>query len=247
MFFDVHAHLTHDSFTDDLPAVIARAKSVIIHCAGSGLVDNERVLDLADKYLNVLPSLGLYPWDCVELTEAEVDLVMEQIKKHQRRIMCIGEVGLDHHWGKARGDHEKQEWVFDNFLTLAEDLSKPVLVHTRRAESECLGLLREHEARAIIHSYTGPQKLVSGFLERGCYFSIPSIVVRSSSFQDLVRKVPIDRLLTETDAPFMAPIIGQRSEPVNVKDGLKKIAELKGLSLKEVEQVLTNNYNKLFK
>lgn len=247
MFFDVHAHLTHEHFKKDLDEVVKRAKDVTIHCAGSGLRDNELVLDLADKYSNIKASLGLYPWDAVEITEGEVDLCLDLIKQHAGDIICIGEVGLDHYWGKAEEDWEVQEWVFEKALLLAEEVNKPVLVHTRKAEREALELLTPHdEARVIIHSYTGSQKLVSGFLDRGCYFSIPSVIVRSTSFQSLVKKVPVERLLTETDAPFMAPEPGQRSEPVHVKKGLRKIAELKGLTVKEAEQALTDNYKRLF-
>ncbi|MFA5406202.1 MAG: TatD family hydrolase [Candidatus Nanoarchaeia archaeon] len=243
---DVHCHLTHEQFKKDLPMVIKRAKNVTIHCAGSCLSDNELVLDLAQQYPNIKASLGLYPWDAVALNEAQVDTCLDMIKRHIKEVVSIGEVGLDHHWGKAEADWEYQAWVFDKALELAESTNKPVVVHTRQAEAECLELMSHHSVKAIIHSYTGPMKLVPGFLEQGYYFSIPAVVVRSNSFQSLVKQVPVDRLFTETDAPFMAPIIGQRSEPINVKDGLKKIAELKGLTIKQAETALTKNYKELF-
>jgi TatD DNase family protein len=246
MFFDVHAHLTHELFKKDLPDVISRASDIIIHCAGSGLHDNELVLNLARDNPNIKASLGLYPWDAVGLTEPEVDLCLDMIKRHARDVICIGEVGLDHHWGRASDDLEFQEWVFEKVLMMAEELDKPILVHTRKAESDSLDLMSHHSVKGIIHSYTGSHKLVKRFLDLGYYFSIPSVVVRSSSFQELVAKVPVDQLLTETDCPFMAPVVGQRSEPVNVRDGLKKIAEIKGLSLKEAEKALTSNYERLF-
>jgi len=246
MLFDVHCHLTHERFKSDLPQVIERAKSVIIHCAGSGSVDNHRVLGLAGEFSNVKPSLGLYPWDAVELDEAQVDLCFDMIRRNASKLVSIGEVGLDHYWGKAEDDWEAQEWVFERAIELGVDLGKPLIVHTRKAEAAALELLSHHSVPAVIHSYTGPQKLVPKFLELGCFFSIPSVVVRSSSFQELVRKVPVDRLLTETDAPFMAPVTGQRSEPVNVKEGLKMIADLKGLTFKKAESQLTSNYEVLF-
>jgi TatD DNase family protein len=246
MFFDVHAHLTHERFKKDLEEVVNRARDVIIHCAGSGLRDNEAVLDISEFFPNVKASLGLYPWDAVEMTDAEVDHCFDMIKSKVSRIVSIGEVGLDHHWGRSESDWAKQDWVFEKALELAESINKPLLVHTRKAEKRALELIRLHDVRVIIHSYTGPQNLVNDFLEFGCYFSIPAVVVRSKSFAKLVRKVPVDRLLTETDSPYMAPVSGQRSEPVNVKDGLKKIAELKGLTIKVAEKVLTENYQRLF-
>jgi len=246
MFFDVHAHLTHERFRKDLPAVVKRSSDVTIHCAGSGLSDNEAVLDLAEKYANVKASLGLYPWDAVSLHDPEVDVCIDMIKRHAKSIVSIGEVGLDHHWGKAEDDWQKQEWVFEKVLELAEEVNKPVLVHTRRAESVALELLSRHDVKAIIHSFTGPHKLVKQFLDQGFYFSIPAVVTRSNNFQGLVKRVPIDRLLTETDSPFMAPVSGQRAEPLHIKEGLKTIAELKGLTLKKAEKSLTDNYIRLF-
>jgi TatD DNase family protein len=247
MIFDVHAHLTHELFKNDFKEVIKRAKDVIIHCAGSGLRDNEAVLDISESFTNVKASLGLYPWDAVEIEEAEVDHCLDMIKSKASRIICIGEVGLDHHWGKSESDLEKQDWVFEKVLDLAERVNKPVLVHTRKAEKQALELLRHHDVKAIIHSFTGSHKLVSDFLDIGCYFSIPSVVVRSNSFAGLVKKVPVDRLLTETDCPYMPPVAGQRSEPINVKQGLKAIADLKGISVKKAEGFLTDNYERLFK
>jgi TatD DNase family protein len=246
MFFDVHAHLTHEHFKKDLLEVVARAKDVVIHCAGSGLSDNKAVLDISGKHSNVKACLGLYPWDAVKFGEVGVDSCIDFIKRNAGRIVCVGEVGLDHYWGKAEKDWEFQEWVFERLLELAGEINRPVLVHSRKAERACLEMIGHHEVKVVIHSFTGPHKLIKDFLGLGCFFSIPSVVVRSSSFQELVRKLPIDRILTETDAPFLAPVIGQRSEPVHVKQGLKKIAELKGLTVKKTEKALTENYERLF-
>ncbi|HLE06161.1 MAG TPA: TatD family hydrolase [Candidatus Nanoarchaeia archaeon] len=247
MYADVHAHLTHEFFKNDLPEVILRAKDVIIHCAGSGIEDNKRVLELTSRYPNVRASLGLYPWDAVRLGEDLVDINLEFIRANASKLVCIGEVGLDFFEGKAESDLEFQEWVFNSVLELAEELTKPVIIHSRAAEKRVLELLSEHEVTGVIHCYTGSHKLLARFLELGFYFSIPASVVRVNSFQDLVSKLPVDRILTETDSPYLAPVPGGRSEPSYVKDSVKKIAELKGLTLKKMEEQLTSNYNSLFK
>lgn len=247
MYFDVHAHLTHEFFKADLPEVVKRAKDVIIHCAGSGIDDNKRVLELASMYPNIKPSFGLYPWDAVRLGEDLVDVNLEFIRANASRIVCIGEVGLDFFEGKAQSDLEFQEWVFHRVLELAESVNKPVLIHSRAAEKRVLELLSMHSVRGVIHCYTGSHKLIPQFLDLGFYFSIPASVVRANSFQDLVAKLPVDRILSETDAPYLAPVVGGRSEPVNVKDSVKKIAELKGLTVKACEKQLESNYNSLFK
>ena len=101
MIVDVHAHLTHENFTLDLPKVIKRAEDMIIVCAGSGHRDNQRVLKIARKHDNIFASLGLYPWDAVSLTEGEVDFCIDHIRENADKIVCIGEIGLDYHWGKG--------------------------------------------------------------------------------------------------------------------------------------------------
>ncbi len=246
MFFDVHCHLTHQAFSDDVISVINNARDVIIHVAGSGLSDNKRVIDLSKEFSNVKASLGLFPWDAVNMGDGLVDTNLSFIKEHANDIICIGEVGLDHYWGKAREDWDFQEWVLNKIIDLSLDINKPLLFHTRKAEKDVLRVINNRGVNGIIHSYTGPHKLVNDFLSAGCYFSIPSVVARSPSFQSLVKRVPLNRLLTETDAPFLPIKAGQRSEPVNVKNTVKVIAEVKGVSVSVVEEELTNNYYTVF-
>lgn len=246
MFFDVHAHLTHAAFRSDLPEVIKRAGDVVIHCAGSGVEDNQQVLEICSKYSNVKASLGLYPWDAVRAGEDLIDVNLELIKRNSSRIVCIGEVGLDHFEHESREDWGFQEWVFENLLELAGEVGKPVLVHSRKAEGKVLELMSNHDVKAVIHCFTGSHKLIPKFLELGYYFSIPASVVRDGGFQALVSKVPVERLLTETDSPYLSPVAGGRSEPADVKGSVKKIAELKGLTPEKAEEILTSNYRELF-
>ncbi len=241
MYFDVHCHLTHPLFSKDLENVVN--VNVIIHCAGSGLKDNKKVLEISKKFKNVKASFGLYPWDVVKMSKEEFEENIKFIKENKNNIVCIGEIGLDYYQGDDEKDLRIQRERFKEILLLAESLKKPVLVHTRKAEKDAYEILKEHNVRAIIHSYTGPQKLVKKYLELGFYFSIPGVVVRSPSFQSLVKKVPIERLLTETDAPYLPIVSGQRSEPKDVIKIVQKISEIKECDAKDE---LLKNYKSLF-
>ncbi len=249
MFVDVHAHLTHEAFSQDLPDVIKKAKenNVLIVCAGSGIVDNQSVLRISRKYGNVYASLGLYPWDAVSLSEGEIDFCIDNIRKNAENIVCIGEIGLDHHWGKGKEDLAKQEWVFNKLLDLSIEINKPVLIHCRKAEQDVLEVLRTFEGKTIIHCYTGPQSLAQEFVDMGCYFSIPAIIVRSKSFKKLVRKVPVNQLLTETDSPFMGLTRERRAEPVDVIEGVKEIAKIKNMSYEKTRDIIFGNFKRMFK
>lgn len=249
MFVDVHAHLTHEEFNDDVEKVINRAfdNKVLVVCAGSGLKDNQAVLRLCESHKGVLASLGLYPWDAVSITDDEVDYCIENIRERALKIVCVGEIGLDYHWGKGKEDLDKQYWVFNKMLELALDIKKPALIHCRQAEHEALEVLRSYEGNSIIHCYTGPLKFVPDFLNLGCYFSIPAAVARNKSLRNLVKLVPMTQLLTETDSPYMGLEPGGRNEPVKVIEGLKKISEIKKLSIKETEAAIFDNFKRLFK
>lgn len=247
MLIDVHAHLTHEQFKNDLPSVIKRASKMIVLCAGSGHRDNQAVMKICALNSNVLPSLGFYPWDCVTLSEEEIDFAIDYIRGNASKIVCIGEVGLDYHWGEGKQDLEKQDLTFNKMLELGLDIKKPVLIHCRKAEKEVLKTILDYDGSYIIHSYTGPKNLVSEFVKKGCYFSIPAVVVRSKSMKKLVSAVPINQLLTETDSPYLSPKEGERNEPINVSYGLKAISEIHKLSLDKTEEQVFDNFKRLFK
>lgn len=241
---DVHAHMHMKQFEKDLDEVMENAKkkgvAVIIN-NGLDVESNRKVLELSKKYSFMKSAFGLYPGE--KLSDSEIDSEIEWIKSH--KPIAIGEVGLDYYHEPY--DKEKQIEVFRKMIKLASELDVPIIVHSRKAEKECLDILESENAKKVVlHCFNGSVDLVEKGSARGYYFSIPCIVTFAEQFQKIVKEVNINQLLTETDAPYMSPYKGKRNEPANVFVTVKKIAELKGFEEKETEDTIYMNFQKLF-
>lgn len=263
MLFDVHAHLTSPHFQDDVAAVIARARAAgvtTIISNGLNREDNERVRDLAALYPEIRPAFGLYPVDAVlpqmvalgieyprERVEVEsAELTVQWLEKHVDEAFAIGEIGLDHHWVPPELWPE-QERVFRHLVGLAMEANKPIIVHTRKAEARTLEILLEMGARRVDwHCFSSRLKLARRIAEAGHYLSVPSNARRSETFTGLLRDLPRDCLLLETDCPYLPPNPGQRNEPSTVRGTAEYAAELWGVDLATVTKQFSDNFARLF-
>jgi len=245
---DVHAHL---DLIKDLDKVIENAgkagvKAIITN--GVNPETNRKSLEISDKYGIVKPALGIYPMDALsrEINKPnifDVDEEINFIRKNKNKIAAIGEVGLDYKNGK---DKEKQKEVFIKMISLAEELDKPLIVHSRQAEKDAVEILEKFEHKKIImHCFNGDKKLVKRIIKNNWFFSIPCNVVKSFQLQNIVKQANLSKLLTETDAPFLSPFNGD-NEPAFIKETIKKIAEIKGLDKEETANIVFMNYKNLF-
>ncbi len=260
---DVHSHLNHADFKKDLPEVLKRAEKAgvkVILCSGVNPPSNREVLELARKYPLIKASLGIYPIDALGLAEAEIGLPRQTvpidleeefkfIERHKDQVVSIGEVGMDFYWAKKEETYEKQAENFRKIIRFAIRIGKPLVIHSRKAEEECIDILEQeikhHEIPVIQHCFSGRKSLMARAGALGHYFSIPPNILRSGSFQTLVKKVDINQLLTETDAPYLSPYPDTRNEPAFVLESIKKIAEIKGLSVEETAQKIWDNYGRV--
>ncbi len=247
MLVDVHAHLDFKEFEEDLDKVIENAeKSGVSHIITSGVNHeaNKKALEIAKKYKIVHASLGLYPLDILDLAKEELNKAIEFIEKNKNKFIAIGEVGLDF---VSREREKEQKENFLGIIDLVEKLKKPILVHSRKAEKECIEILESSRIKKVIlHCFSGGMKLVKQAEDNGWNFSVPTNIIYSNHFQTLVERVSINNLLTETDAPFLSPIKGERNEPKNVAVSVKKISEIKKLDESETQKVILNNFQKIF-
>lgn len=258
MYIDVHAHLDSERFSMDLDSVIKRAKEkgvVSILTSGVNHSSNLKALELSKKYDIVHASLGLYPIDALaseieaegltrDVEPTNVDEELEFIKKNKDNFVSVGEVGLDYAYCE---DKEAQKEVFSKVISLVEKLNKPIIVHTRKAEKDCVDMLESSRLKKVIlHCFGGNMKLVKRAADLGFNFSIPPVIVRLQHFQTLVEKVSLNNLLTETDCPYLSPVAGERNEPMNVLFTVKKISEIKGLTEDETKKIIFMNYKKIF-
>lgn len=259
MIVDIHAHLTFSQFSKDIDEVIKRAKQagvVAILCSGVDHDSNIKVLEFSNKYDIVKASLGIYPLDAVglghyddvprETRDFDVDAEIENIKKNKDSILAIGEVGLDKS-PEGNCKFEQQKEIFWRVIKLAEEIKKPIVVHTRKAEKECIEILESSKLKnVVLHCFTGNLKLVKKAEDLGFYLSIPTVVTRLKHFQEVIQRTSMNQLLTETDAPYLSPYRGERNEPSYIKETIKIISKIKNITEEEVEKIIFSNYQKIF-
>jgi TatD DNase family protein len=244
---DAHAHMSHQAFEADLETVLqaaAEAGVVGIVTVSENLEDVRTVLKLADKFPLLKPCAGLYP-DTLDLEETEAMVAF--IRAHEDRLVGIGEVGLDHWVVKETKEWEIQEQMLAKFVALSEELDLPLNIHSRSAGGHTVRFLRQHGARKVLlHAFDGKASAALEGIEAGYYVSIPPSVVRSRQKQKLLERLPLDRLILETDSPVLGPDPVARNEPRNVLVSCQAIAATKGVSIEEVARVTTENARRLF-
>lgn len=255
MLIDAHCHLDRDDYGDDREAVIARAReaglvrAVLIGLwrAPGSFGDALMLRDRDPAFFAA--TIGIHPHEAAAAPEADY-LEMEKLA-HDPRVVGVGETGLDYHYNHS--PPEVQQTAFRRHVRAARSAHKPVVVHVRDAHDDCARILVEEQAEqgGIIHCFTGDAAAAKRYLDLGFYISVAGVVTfkNAEPLREAVRQVPIDRLLVETDSPFLAPIPlrGKRNEPANVKLVAAKVAEVKGLSVEEVERATTANTTRAFR
>ena len=244
---DCHAHLVDPLFDADRDEVLRRARDagvVATIAVGETLEDATRNLELAERHAEILPAAGLYP---THLDRFQAERMERLIRDNRRRLVAIGEVGLDHWKVREAPEREIQREIFTRFIRLSNELDLPLNVHSRSAGRHVVALLLDEGARRVqLHAFDGKPSSALPAVEAGFFFSIPASVVRSRQKQKLVRRLPLTCLLLETDSPVLSPEPGQRNEPANVRLALEAVANLKGLSEDEVAETVAANARRLF-
>ncbi len=245
---DVHAHLGDEVFDPDRDEVLERARAAGVGgvvAVGETLQDAQKNLELSESHPGVVwPSAGLYPTH-LDLERAEE--VVAFIRRNRSRIIAIGEVGLDHWKVKEEHDQEVQGDIFGGFIRLSMELDLPLNVHSRSAGRRAIELLLNHGARSVLmHAFDGRAASALPGVEAGFFFSIPPSVVRSQQKQKLVRRLPIENILLETDSPVLGPDPEERNEPANLRLALSAVAELKDMTEEAVAEAVVENQSRLF-
>jgi TatD DNase family protein len=252
MLIDSHAHLDMDDYRDDLELVIERAvaggvKKIIT--VGIDLDSAVKALEIAGHYDFIYPTVGFHPHDADKATDAHLYELQGLAK--ESKVVAWGEIGLD--FFRNRSQKEKQIQVFKAQLEIAYDLDLPVIIHNRNADGEILEILKEYKRadhKGVIHCFSGDYKTAVDFMDLGYHISIPGIVTfkNASKLKDVASRIPVDRMLVETDSPFLAPAPkrGKRNEPLFVTYTAGMIASLRGMDQEELADITTENCKKLF-
>jgi TatD DNase family protein len=255
MLIDTHTHLFDERFHSDLPAVLERAAAAGLErvvCLGIDRESSRESVRLANRFPLVVAAVGIQPNSVVEAKPGDWDDVV-RLAQSEPGVVAIGETGLDRYWDRT--PLPLQQDYFARHIELARKLGKPFVIHCRDAEADIVAMLRtEYERhgpiRAVMHSFTGDQATARACLEMGLYISFAGMVTypTAQNLRDVARQVPLDRLLVETDCPYLAPqpVRGQRNEPAYVLHTAALLAELQGVSLAEFEEQTTRNARTLF-
>ncbi len=262
-WFDVHAHLTHPELYPDVDAILARAQAAgVTSIVSNGLnpQDNAEVLALATRSPLVRPALGFYPVDTVlpDMRAAGVDYPRELehevraeegirwLRDHVEQAFAVGEIGLDGYWVPERF-WETQEKAFRALVAIALEADKAIIIHTRKRERRALEILVEMGCtRVNWHCFGGKVKLARAIADAGHWLSVPANARRSESFTRMLETLPRDKLLLETDCPYLGPDREKKNEPANVALTAAYAAELWGVGLDEVSARMSDNYAALF-
>jgi len=248
---DTHAHLQLQQFDEDRDAIIRRAVDAgvtKIVTIGTDVASSRQAIAQAEKYDGVFAAVGIHPTDCGNATDEDFEMIRE-LAMHPRAV-AIGEIGLDFYWRDVAP--EVQQRAFVRQLALARELQKPVIIHNRQAGEAILQALHEEnvrELRGVFHCFSENINFAQRVLDLGSYISFTgNLTYKKSMLPEVAAQIPLDRLLLETDAPFMAPhpFRGKRNEPAYVVHIAEKLAEIKKLPFAEIAWVTTENAQRLF-
>lgn len=257
MFIDSHAHIDGPEFDADRDEVIERARAEgIDKILNVGTGDPhagvfERAIELGRSLPSVYTAIGIHPHDARHYDDA-AEAKIRALLKQGERVVAWGEIGLDFHYDHSPRDVQVE--VFKRQLRAARDLDLPVIIHTREAEAKTIEILKSHyagaERRGVFHCFSGSRDLALRALDLDFMISFSGIVTfrKAEELRAIAKEVPLDRLLIETDCPFLAPVPhrGKRNEPAYVVDTARCIAELRQLELETVAHLTTANFTKLF-
>lgn len=251
MFIDSHCHINFPDLAANIEPLLANmAENKVTHalCVAVNLPELPSVLALAEAHANIFASVGVHP-DYEDTPEPSVEQLVE-LAKHPR-VVAIGETGLDYY--RLQGDLEWQRERFRVHIRAAKQVGLPLIIHTRSSAADTIRILKEEgadEVGGVLHCFTETWEVAQAAMELGFYISISGIVTfkKAVELQEVARLVPLDRLLIETDSPYLAPVPyrGKQNQPAWVRHVGESIADLRGISVNQIADATTANFFKLF-
>jgi TatD DNase family protein len=247
---DSHCHLDDKQFAEDRELVIERAQAAGVERlmaigTGDGPPDIEAAIHLADRYPFVYATVGVHPNDATKATDETFDRLRDLLS--HPKVLALGEIGLDYHYDQPP---DTQRAVFLRQLDMAQTAGKPIVIHTREAWTDTIQILREHyKGDGVFHCFTSGPTEAREALDLGFHLSFGGVLTfpKAEQTREAAKMVPLDRLLVETDAPYLAPVPhrGKRNEPAYVADTARKLAEIRGIAPDELAAATTRNFERL--
>lgn len=251
MLIDSHAHLNNEQFDLDREYLINHLEQngiELVVNVGADMESSRESVKLADTYDNIYAVVGVHPHSAKEMTDDSLKELKELTKNS--KVVAIGEIGLDYHYDNSPREIQKK-W-FKKQIELAKGLDMPIVVHTREADIDTLQIIKEESEglRGIIHCFSSDRKMLQEYLDLGFFIALggPVTFKKTDELKEVAKIVPIEKLLVETDAPYLAPTPyrGKRNEPMFVKQTAKLIAELKGMTIEDLTLQTNKNTKEIF-
>lgn len=253
MIFDTHCHLNHEDLYKDLDNVINRAKEAGVSrflVVGYDKESSLLAVKLAEQYDFIYAAIGYHPTEINGVSEEDFNEVMELL--NHPKVVALGEIGLDYYWVSDLKEREHQKEYFIRQIKIANKYKKPISIHNRDAINDCLTILKENpvDMGGIMHCYSGSAESMYEFIKCNMYISLggPVTFKNAKTPKEVAKMVPLDKLLVETDSPYLAPhpYRGKQNEPSLIPLVIEEIASLRGVSKEEIEEATYQNASKLF-
>ena len=247
--FDTHAHYDDSRFDEDrdelLSSLCEKGVSHIINC-GCDLKSSLTTLSLSEKHSFIYAALGVHAHEAEEATEDDLNEI-EKLYSHSK-VVAVGEIGLDYHYDFS--PRERQLEIFERQLILANQLDLPVIVHDREAHEDTMNLLKKHRPKGVVHCFSGSAEMAKEIVRLGMYIGIGGAVTFKNAKKpvEVAEYLPLDRLLLETDAPYMTPVPfrGQRCDSAHIAYTAEKIGEIKAIDVQQLIDICNENAKRLF-
>ena len=250
---DTHCHIDFEDFDDDREEVIKRAKDKLDCIVASGYSNdsNKKVLELSRDYEGfIYPTFGFHPVSSQNSTNEELEEAHKLLIDNLDHIVAVGEVGMDYYYVTDKALRERQREIFTSFLEIANEYEVPIVMHVRDCEKKAVNIIQDYSdiPYFIFHCYGGSFKTAKRIMDMdNAYMSFSTMLCYSKQHQNLIEKIDLDYILTETDSPYLAMTKDERNEPANVVNAVNKIAELKDIDVNVVDEITTDNARKIFK
>ena len=247
--FDSHAHYTDKAFNEDREIMLGSLKESgvcgIINC-GADIESSVSSVDLASKYDYIYAACGIHPEEADKIPENYIDILRDLAKNE--KCVAIGEIGLDYYWRQDTKDLQKD--LFEKQILLAKELELPIIVHDREAHGDTMEILKKHRPKGVLHCFSGSPETAAEVLKLGMYIGLGGALTFKNARRavEVAQMLPLDRLLLETDCPYMAPVPmrGKRNNSSYISFVAQKVAEIKGIDPQTVLDVAMENTRKLF-
>lgn len=255
MIFETHAHYDDESFDQDRDLLIQelfKGRICNVINIGASIESTKHTIALAEKYDKVFAAAGVHPSEIADLTEESFAWLKEQMK--HPKVAAVGEIGLDYYWEKEEAVRKKQQHWFIRQLELARECSLPVVIHSREAAKDTMQIMKQahaEEIEGVMHCFSYSPEIAKELVKMGYYIGVGGVITFKNARKliETVEQIPLERILLETDAPYLAPepYRGKRNQSAYLVYVAEKIAELKHMPVEVVEEITERNARKLFK